>query len=118
LTPPGEVPTFEDPNPVDANHREMCRFTSAQDKTYVKTVESIKRLYSSQDCWQLGNEYYLVPDALSSLFTGRAELGKLLKDCLFLPSQAKQHRIFVLYGLGGSGKTQLCLNFASVHRQK
>ncbi|KAG9128366.1 hypothetical protein FRC07_000040 [Ceratobasidium sp. 392] len=52
----------------------------------------------------------------SGLFTGRiAELEKL-EACLV--DGSKERRVFVLYGLGGAGKTQLALRFAEMHKDR
>jgi hypothetical protein len=67
------------------------------------------------------NKHYCVPYNLSGIFTGRDDIiRKLREGCL--PSEtedrlAKQKR-FVLYGLGGSGKTQVCLKFAQDCRER
>src|SRR5579862_3251068 len=55
------------------------------------------------------------------MFTGRDGICELLRErCLPSKSQGspKVHKIFVLYGLGGSGKTQVCLKFAQDYREK
>lgn len=61
------------------------------------------------------NEYYLVPRCSCNYFTGRKVQSKILKD-KFGPIQRRskrgEHKIFVVYGLGGSGKTQFCLKYA------
>ena len=58
---------------------------------------------------------------MSSVFTGRVEIGRELREgCLPtepIHLQSVQKR-FVVYGLGGSGKTQVCLKFAQDHREK
>jgi nucleoside phosphorylase len=73
--------------------------------------------------WILGyrNEHYLVPHNVSSMFTGRDDICQLLRErCL----RSEKHggmevlKVFVLYGLGGSGKTQVCLKFAHDHREE
>ena len=66
------------------------------------------------------NHYYFVPHNSTGIFTGRDNVLRKLHDCFF-PSQnestlAMQKR-FILYGLGGSGKTQICTRFAEVYRE-
>ena len=67
------------------------------------------------------NKHYNVPHSVNLCFTGRHEVcEQLQKSCL--PSkittlQTVQKR-FVLYGLAGSGKTQLCLKFAQDNREE
>src|ERR1700733_13506500 len=67
------------------------------------------------------NRYYEIPRNPSSAFTQRDDVYTQLREAC-LPSddpalQPRQRR-FVLYGLGGSGKTQLCLKFAEEYREK
>ncbi|CAG8083748.1 unnamed protein product [Penicillium salamii] len=62
------------------------------------------------------NQHFLVSLAVSDNYTGRERLAQGLKEKLLAPN-IRQKR-FVLYGLGGSGKTQFCLKFASDNRDK
>ena len=67
------------------------------------------------------NKYYELPFDVSPDFTGGYEVcRKLHESCL--PSGRStariSQRIFTLYGLGGSGKTQMALKFASDHRER
>jgi hypothetical protein len=48
---------------------------------------------------------------MSPQFTPRAEYMEALERSL-LPSISPGQKIFVLYGLGGIGNTQLAINFA------
>ena len=70
---------------------------------------------------QFRNKYYEIPRDPSPFFTGQEEiLDQLRGSCLpssALDTQLQQKR-FVIYGLGGSGKTQLCLKFVEDHREK
>jgi hypothetical protein len=67
------------------------------------------------------NKHYNVSHHVSSIFTGRDDINEeLRKQCL--PSEPpyaqKIQKRHVLYGLGGSGKTQICLRFAQEHRER
>jgi hypothetical protein len=46
----------------------------------------------------------------SGLFTGRDIYLKALEDC-FLAKPNCERKKFLLYGMGGIGKTQICLKF-------
>lgn len=120
LTPPDEVPVFEDQIPVDAHHRDMCRFASKKDKTYQAAVESIKKIYQGSNVPEVENEFYVVDGRANEHFTGRNDIRTRLSESLieerWIGSKAQQR--FVLYGLGGSGKTQICLKFAEDQREK
>lgn len=60
------------------------------------------------------NKHYLVPFTVSKNYTGRDQLARCLQEKILAPN--KQQKRFVLYGLGGSGKTQFCLKFARDNR--
>ncbi len=67
------------------------------------------------------NKYFEVPRNVSSIFTGREDICRDLQErCLPSdpPSAQKTQKRFVLHGLGGSGKTQICLKFAQDHRER
>lgn len=67
------------------------------------------------------NIHYEVPHNVSSVYTGREDISQRLRE-ICLPSKRREIRgmqkRFVLFGLGGSGKTQVCLKFAQDHREK
>ena len=117
LTPPGQVPTWEYPIPVNATHREMCRFASSEDGIYKKAVLAIKRI--QHGCvGDVVNEHYVVPHSASLHFTGRDDIRKKLHDSLLSYPTPNFRRVFVLHGLGGSGKTQIALKFAEDNRDR
>ena len=67
------------------------------------------------------NEYFSVPRIASSIFTGRAGVAERVRQKFFATDRqndGNQHKIFVLYGLGGSGKSQFCLKFAQDNRDQ
>ena len=48
----------------------------------------------------------------SNRFTGQAEvIGKLKTHFLNTNDSAEKRKFFLLYGMGGIGKTQICLRF-------
>ncbi|KAL8818043.1 MAG: hypothetical protein Q9223_003247 [Gallowayella weberi] len=67
------------------------------------------------------NKHFSIPRAVSSMFTGRASLLDDLRSYIFDSSTplGKDHtqKRFVIYGLGGSGKTEFCCKFAQDNRQ-
>ncbi len=65
------------------------------------------------------NKYFEVAHHLSPVFTGQGQIGKRLETA-FTPSEYKCpfQRCFVLFGMGGAGKTQICLQYAHTHRDR
>ena len=67
------------------------------------------------------NKHYCVPYNLSGIFTGRDDIIQQLREGCLPPKpqdRVMTQKRFVLYGLGGSGKTQACLKFAHDYRDK
>lgn len=63
------------------------------------------------------NKHFHVPRAISSIYTGREPLLNQLKALLGLADSNIQKR-FVVYGMGGSGKTEFCCKFAQDNRNR
>jgi len=67
-----------------------------------------------------GNTHWMVPRAVNNLFTGRAELLARIQQALHIDityKPAKQRR-FVITGLGGQGKSEVCLQVASFMQEE
>lgn len=107
---------------MDATHRDMCRFSSNEDKTYKTAVRCIKNIFRGSVMINIDvkNELYIVPHTVNPHFTGRNDIRRQLNEGLIEDGYgiAKDQQRFVLYGLGGSGKTQMCLKFVQDHRDK
>ncbi|KAH6694332.1 hypothetical protein BKA61DRAFT_257548 [Leptodontidium sp. MPI-SDFR-AT-0119] len=67
-----------------------------------------------------GNVHWMVPRAINSLFTGRSDLLSRIQRALQSKpiSAAQFQRRFVITGLGGQGKSEICLQVASLMKQK
>ena len=67
-----------------------------------------------------GNVHWMVPRAVNSLFTGRSDLLSRIQRALQSESisTAQRQRRFVITGLGGQGKSEICLQVASLMKQK
>lgn len=74
------------------------------------------------------NRYFDTPKPVDQFYTGRASEAEQLKDWLLPQSSHKQdmgpeqtstkQKRFVIYGVGGSGKTQFCCKFAEDNRDQ
>ncbi|KAL8759088.1 MAG: hypothetical protein Q9184_003729 [Pyrenodesmia sp. 2 TL-2023] len=65
------------------------------------------------------NLYFEIPQSACSIFTGRRSELSEVEDSLLSPNFTNQPRLqkrFVIFGLGGSGKTELCRKFAQENR--
>ncbi|RDW80348.1 hypothetical protein BP5796_05046 [Coleophoma crateriformis] len=68
------------------------------------------------------NEHFDIPKTVSSIFTGRKlyldGLRKAFDVSLSSTETSSAQKRFVVFGLGGSGKTQFCCKFASDNKQR
>ncbi|MCJ1462094.1 hypothetical protein MMC07_000694 [Pseudocyphellaria aurata] len=79
----------------------------------IKSAAAIASLVSS-------NKHFHLPQAVSSIFTGREALLENLKDLFStssFPKNSRTQKRFIIHGLGGSGKTQFCCKFAQDNRE-
>ncbi|KAJ5092020.1 hypothetical protein NUU61_006890 [Penicillium alfredii] len=61
---------------------------------------------------------YHIPFTECSRFWGREDIIARIDEALLAESSTKSIRSFALYGMGGVGKTQIALRYASVSREK
>ena len=68
------------------------------------------------------NEHFMVSRRVNSVFTGRKEEMEDLRESLYPSctknSNAIESKIYVIYGLGGAGKSEVALKFAYENREK
>ena len=67
------------------------------------------------------NEWFIIPRCSSTYFTGRASHAAFVRERLGPVNhldEANRHRICVIYGLGGAGKTQFCLKYAEDNKPR
>ncbi len=67
------------------------------------------------------NKYFSIPQVVSSIFTGREDICQAVEETLLAPEDlgsSRQQRRYIVYGIGGSGKTQFCSKFAQDHRER
>jgi hypothetical protein len=62
------------------------------------------------------NQYFEVPHLLSADFTGHGDICRSLENAFAQPLM--HQRRFVLFGLGGAGKTQTCLHYVNLYRER
>jgi len=59
----------------------------------------------------------MVPRPVNPCFTGRNEiLARLRKQLCEIQTEGQKR--FVIYGMGGSGKSEVCLKFADENRER
>ena len=68
------------------------------------------------DLGGIGNKHWNVPRIVNPLFTGRAALIERIERAL--RSDSQQQKRLVITGLGGQGKSEICLKVANNLRQE
>lgn len=106
---------FNEKKFLDAEHRKQAEELLKPQLEFGSTMDKDVEHHS---------EYYLVCHCSSNQFTGRKQQAQELKEKfrrqLESPNQKTrgEHKIVVIHGLGGSGKTQFCLRYAEENRVK
>ncbi|MCJ1392481.1 hypothetical protein MMC18_005348 [Xylographa bjoerkii] len=77
---------------------------------------------SAEDALSLAtaNRHFEIPHSVSSLYTGREAQLEELKRTFLAPEPATGGQVqkrFVIYGIGGAGKTEFCCKFAQDYRK-
>ncbi|KAI9888869.1 MAG: hypothetical protein M1814_006219 [Vezdaea aestivalis] len=73
--------------------------------------DAIPPEYQLEKARSFENKHFQIPQVVSSIFTGREEVASKVEKALFdsvTPKLSNQQRRYVVYGIGGSGKTQFC----------
>ncbi|MCJ1354516.1 MAG: hypothetical protein MMC33_004505 [Icmadophila ericetorum] len=82
---------------------------------------SLRYLMSDDASKPNRNEWFMIPRCSSTYFTGRRLHAQVVREKLGVVShvdEANRHKICVIYGLGGSGKSQFCLRYAEDNRSR
>lgn len=66
------------------------------------------------------NVHWLVPKTGSTLFTGRTDLLHRIQNAFYPDGsvQSSQQKCFVITGMGGQGKSEICIQVASLMREE
>jgi hypothetical protein len=82
--------------------------------------DKTKRLTLDINATSHGNVHWMVPRTVNPLFTGRGELLRRIQKAIhndhISPSDTQKR--FVITGLGGQGKSEICLQVASQMREE
>lgn len=124
---------------MDANHSSICKFPTAVSCEPVldliateldraleleRCIKPKRKLamiwirysWQSADITAVANSHWLVPRSANPLFTGREEIVDEIVRAMALPragGPSKQQNRFILTGLGGQGKSEICLHVAN-----
>ncbi|KAH8590733.1 hypothetical protein B0O99DRAFT_520880 [Bisporella sp. PMI_857] len=125
---PGYIPIG-----IHGNHMDMTKFDNEDEPGFIAIAGELRRwikeltLLNGQQCGtqytnatKHSNQHWVVPRPVSKLFTGRTELVLQVQAalrCDYTFSTTRQRR-FVITGMGGLGKSEVCLKVADLVREE
>ncbi|KAM3088918.1 hypothetical protein ACMFMG_000539 [Clarireedia jacksonii] len=118
---------------LNADHSGLNKFSGEDDENFTLLLPEIQRIvrdgpsivadrHRSKDASATshGNVHWVVPRTVNPLFTGRGELLRRIQKaiCSDHTSSPNTQKRFVITGLGGQGKSEICLQVASHIREE
>ncbi|KAL7931190.1 hypothetical protein V8C35DRAFT_323889 [Trichoderma chlorosporum] len=104
---------MEEKIPLHSDHSMMVKFDNRSDEGYASAMYKLQQ-FEKEASEVVKARFYLVPYTSNPDFVGRSKILETLKDQLghtHQSSSTSQARAS-LYGLGGTGKTQIALRYA------
>lgn len=64
--------------------------------------------------------HWIVPKSVNPFFTGRKRVLRKLREIFCLPDDEEKFRQkrFVIHGIGGAGKSEVCVKFAHENKNR
>ncbi|RDW70985.1 putative kinesin light chain 1 protein [Coleophoma cylindrospora] len=118
---------------LETDHSGLNKFSGDDDENYTLVLSEIQRMVKDGPSRIIeryrvkgaksnshGNRHWRVPRVVNELFTGRDELlGRIQKALRYDDNSfAKKQKRFVITGLGGQGKSEICLKVASLMQEE
>jgi hypothetical protein len=115
---------------LHTDHSGLNKFSGENDGNFTLLLPEIQRMVDNglsivTSRYQAngegaGNKHWMIPRAVSRLFTGRSEIIDKIKGALQddRAQHVEQQKVFVITGLGGLGKSEICLQVANLWREE
>ncbi|RYP60832.1 hypothetical protein DL770_009910 [Monosporascus sp. CRB-9-2] len=100
-----------------ADHSSICKFDSVDTSACRLVLGTIATEIARALELESNNVHWLVPRSVNPMFTGRRDVVEKIKKAI-IPSTYHGQKRFVLTGLGGQGKSEVCLKVADELREK
>lgn len=112
---------------MPADHSTICKFDSRDEncKLVLETISMEADRALRLNCSGAavspppaasGNTHWIVPRSANALFTGRSDAIASIAKAITAPADVQ--RRFILTGMGGLGKSEMCLKVASRVREQ
>lgn len=111
---------------LDSDHSGLNKFSGEDDPNFKVVGSVIERMVHEVPRPGLrgiledvsGNFIWVVPRIVNNLFTGRTETITKITDAIKKSNGAQQQHRFIIMGMGGQGKSEICLHIANKVRQE
>ncbi|EPE24649.1 TPR-like protein [Glarea lozoyensis ATCC 20868] len=118
--------------PLNTDHSGLNKFNGENDENFLLVLPEIRRMvrdgsgivkkrskFQEPAPLKQRNIHWIVPRIVNKLFTGRDDLILRIQEALdphtTMPTQQKR---FVITGMGGQGKSEICLKVANLMQEK
>ena len=111
---------------LDTDHSGLNKFSGEDDPNFRIVSSAIKKMVSEARLPGLrgppkdvsANIIWLVPHVVNNLFTGRTETLTKIMNALSNSRYMQQQHRYIITGMGGQGKSEICLQIANKVRQR
>ncbi|KFY07138.1 hypothetical protein V492_07413, partial [Pseudogymnoascus sp. VKM F-4246] len=116
---------------LNTDHSGLNKFSGKNDENFALLLPEIQRMiddgpsivarrHQPKEVEASGNKHWLVPRGASKLFTGRTEIIDRIKGAIQDDSSqnSEKQKVFVITGMGGMGKSEICLQVANILREE
>ncbi|KAI1470948.1 uncharacterized protein F4812DRAFT_419582 [Daldinia caldariorum] len=107
--------------PVTADHSSICKFDSIDSSNcrlvLGTIVKQIGLALETERIRLARNMHWIVPRSASPIFTGRRDIIQKIRNAV-TSSRSHTQKRFVLTGIGGMGKSEICLRAAQELREE
>ncbi len=105
----------------DTDHSGLNKFSGVDDPSFKLVRSVIERMVQETSSPRLcdvfreasGNAHWLVPRVVNTFFTGRTEILNKIVNVIHNRKHVQQQHRFVITGMGGQCKSELCLHIAN-----
>lgn len=111
---------------LDSDHSGLNKFSGLDDPNF-KTVSSvIEKMVRETALPRLcgpskdisANVFWLIPRIVNDLFTGRTGILNNIVNAISSSRRTQQQHRYIITGMGGQGKSEICLQIANKVRQE
>jgi hypothetical protein len=98
----------------------LSMYSEGEEGAFIRLRRKIKKTQMEKTAIKTVNMHWMVPQSNNSLFTGRTEIITRIRSAFQErgTTNAAQQSRFVITGMGGQGKSELCIKVANSMREE